>query len=133
LPVRSLAALAALTALLLLAPQPARAHGGHDHPAAKQDEGGPAASASLAVQAPVQAAGVAQASTPCPDTPGHVCGCGNLVACPSGNPPGVIDGPASVLRVLADSSGVAFAFRDAQPRAVPFPSARPRAPPHSAG
>ena len=114
----------AVALLALLVPQAAQAHGGkaHHEPAVQ-------------TQAPQPPQPVVPEihnwSPACPDTPGHVCGCGNLALCEGSPKPAVVAPHAGELTValagrLHRIGGATFVLPSAA-----YARARPRAPPAS--
>jgi hypothetical protein len=107
------AILALATVLAALAPQPARAHGEHEH-------------ASVPAGLPQIAAEVAPR---CPPGEGHVCSCGNLPACEGRGKLAVAAAPAAPLAVIVHADPET-PTRAAPPRSRPsLCLAFPRAPP----
>lgn len=108
-----------LAICLLFVPSLAQAHGGHSHDATQAAQE-PAKAEVVVLRAALEPA--------CPDGPGHVCPCGNLTACSSGDTAGVVS-PAYWVWLEPQAFRPASRSRDAAFSSSVFLNARPRAPP----
>jgi hypothetical protein len=125
--IRPLTALLFVAAMLLVAaPQPASAHGGHDSGSVTQSSDGIAIDGERGIVLPATHGW----SQSCPGSPGNACCCGGLTVCPGGARIAVVNTGGWIVLVPPLARGWAGAFPAAEPLPLPPPRlVLPRAPP----